>query len=65
MPYTAACYTKGCGWKRQHAETGQEARDWGQWHEVEMKLKAGQRHETTFFEEGEANPPGRPPDKQE
>ncbi|HTU00884.1 MAG TPA: hypothetical protein VMG58_03670 [Candidatus Sulfotelmatobacter sp.] len=56
MSYTAACYTKGCGWKREHAETGREAKAWGQWHEVAVKLKTGQRHETTFFEEGQTNP---------
>lgn len=49
MAFTAACYTRGCGWKRENAKDGVEAHLWGQWHAVEMKLKTGQGHVTNFF----------------
>jgi len=49
MSFTAACYTRGCGWKRTGAATPAEALRWGQWHAVEMKWRAGQAHDTTCF----------------
>jgi hypothetical protein len=61
MSFTAACYTRGCGWKKTNAKDAAEAQRWGQWHAVEMKLKAGQMHETNFFDNGdEAAAPARP-----
>ncbi len=57
MSFTAACYTRGCGWKREHAKDGAEAHRWGQWHAVEMKLKTGQGHTTSFFSNADATEP--------
>jgi len=56
MSFTAACYTRGCGWKRENAKDAGEALRWGQWHAVEMKLKTGRGHETSCFDEGAATP---------
>ena len=59
MSFTAACYTRGCGWKKSNAKDAGEAHRWGQWHAVEMKLKSGQGHETNFFfnEDENSTPP--------
>ncbi len=56
MSFTAACYTRGCGWKRSNAKDAAEAHRWGQWHAVEMKLKSGQGHDTNFFYNGDEEP---------
>ncbi len=57
MSFTAACYTRGCGWKKRDAKSAAEAHRYGQWHAVEMKLKTGQGHETNFFDNGDNGAP--------
>lgn len=49
MSFTAACYTAGCGWKKDNAKDATEAQQWGQWHALEMKWKTGRSHDTKFF----------------
>jgi hypothetical protein len=60
MSFTAACYTRGCGWKRTGARAAAEALRWGQRHALEMKWRTGQAHETTCSvgEAGAAMPEG-------
>lgn len=57
MSFTAACYTRGCGWKKRDAKTAAEAQHLGAWHAVAMKLKTGQGHETSFFDNGDGQAP--------